>query len=254
MTIELSRLLAAERATSPPARAAEVGLERLLTALAGQAAPLPVAVGTLKLGGSLVAKWIGIGFAVGLTGAGAATQVWAPAETPAAPSALVLASVPASATPLPSALEAAPLWAPSVSAAPESSPRSSGAAPAPGPEGAASASPTFDEELRLITRAKQELDTGRPHLAQVWLDEHRQRFPTGVFALDREGLSILARCSQRKNPALARDFAARHPGSPLVVQLQRKCGALEAAGSPTSSRDFSSPTNAPGRPEEPIKD
>jgi hypothetical protein len=247
MTNDLTRLLAAERAVMPPAQAAEAGLERLLTALAAHAAPLPVAVGSLKLGGSLVAKWIGVGFAVGIVGAGTAAQVWAPPSPVAAPSAALVAPATGSAS-LP-AFGEAPVAVPS--AEPEAPmPQVASAPPSSRAEAAPSASPTFDEELRLITRAKQELDAGRPHLAQVWLDEHQQRFPGGVFALDREGLSILTRCSQRQNPALARDFAARHPGSPMVGQLQRKCGVEASlgaprrevaapAGSPTSAGDFS---------------
>ena len=116
------------------------------------------------------------------------------------------------------------------------------------------ASPNFDEELRLIARAKQELAAGRPHLAGVWLSEHLQRFPGGVFGPEREVLSIDARCSQRKNPALAREFAVRHPGSPMLDQLRRKCGVQQqGAGPGASSGEFSSPTNAPDTLGEPTE-
>src|SRR6188768_2525603 len=244
---ELSRLLAAERAITPPAQAAEQGLERLLGALAIHAAPLPVAAGALQLGGSMVVKWLGVGFAMGLAGAGAASQVWAPPSN--LEPAQVAVAVSATQTARPPTVEAVPVVALSVptESVSHSAPAPTLFRPVASAVAVASASPTFDEELRLITRAKQELDTGRPHLAQVWLDEHAQRFPGGVFGLEREALSIVARCSQRKNPQLASDFAARHPESPLLGQLRRKCGAQGVLD------DFSSPTNATAQPGEPTK-
>jgi hypothetical protein len=87
---------------------------------------------------------------------------------------------------------------------------------------------TFDAELRLIAAAKRELDQGRPQLATGWLDEHAQRFPSGVFAVDREALRILCACRQEENPALAQAFAAHHPGSPMRERLLRACGAGSA--------------------------
>src|SRR5687768_6891416 len=72
---DISRLLAAEHGAAPPTGVAEAGLNRLLSSLAAHAAPLPVAVGSLHLGWSVVGKWLGVGFLVGLGGAGAAVSV-----------------------------------------------------------------------------------------------------------------------------------------------------------------------------------
>ena len=96
---------------------------------------------------------------------------------------------------------------------------------------------TFDAELRLISAAKSELDKGRAHLAAAWLSEHAERFPTGIFALDREALRILVRCGQGKDPKLARAFTEQHPDSPMVDRLLRACTPAEPNGSP-SAVDF----------------
>jgi len=212
----------------------------------------------LHLGWSVVSKWIGAGFALGLAGAGAAAYVSTPtaavavvASATAARPASILPMTAAEARPvapvappLPSVAEAAPLHPlPDKSTAPPS-------AEAP------SSRPTLDEELRLITAAKREIDAGRPHLARVWLDEHRQRFTGGVFSLERDALLILVRCSQSKNPALARDFALQHPGAPMLAQLSRSCGVESAPASvaPRPHEDFSEPTNALQVPGKPIKE
>ena len=61
-----------------PPRAMDHGLQRLLTDVAARVAPLPVATGSLKLGLSVVSKWLMVGFIAGLGGAGAASQIFAP--------------------------------------------------------------------------------------------------------------------------------------------------------------------------------
>jgi hypothetical protein len=129
-------------------------------------------------------------------------------------------------TPLPAAAaSAAPIvalaadsrHAPSaISGASATTPASASAQPS------ASAS-TFDAELQLITAAKRELDRGQPHLAAAWLAEHAARFPAGVFALDRDALRVLARCSERPDPSIFREFSAQHPSSPMLDRLQSAC-------------------------------
>lgn len=237
---DLSRLFEAERAVRPPPEALEQGLSRLLTDVAQQAAPLSVATGSLKLGVSAVSKWLIGGFVVGLTGAGAASQMWAPPGV--ATASLPVASV------AQAVRGEAPLRAPAI--APEPPPpampgpeptaavTAHGERPVPSTASATSNSAgTFDAELQLITAAKAELDKGRPELAAAWLSEHAERFPKGVFALDREALRILVRCGQVKDPQVAHAFAARHPSSPMVERLLRACTRAEPAGAP-SAVDF----------------
>lgn len=220
----VSRLLMAERIEAPPIGVAAAGRARLLSAVAAQVAPLPVAAGATKLGWPLVAKWVGAGFAVGLAGAGVAAYGTAPRvqTPPATVSAPQTAS--SSRTPEPPVAPEAPVE-PQPEKAPElrrlpSVSRSAAAAPS-------SLGPSFDEELRLLTGAKRELAQNRPHLARAWLHEHRARFMTGVFSVDREGLLVQASCLERAQPELARAFAARYPQSAMVGPLLRSCGAAE---------------------------
>lgn len=228
----VSRLLAAERAEGPPPGVAEMGRARLLSSLAAGAAQVPMAASAAKLGWIVVAKWIGAGFAVGIAGAGAAalgTGSRAEAPVALAPSVQVAQVAPARVEEAPRAVEGASGSSaladpPNVPSRPEVSPPVVAATP--------STSPTFDEELRLLTAAKRDLDGGRSHLARVWLLEHRGRFPNGVFGIEREGLLVLAQCSEQARPALAREFAARYPKSAMIGQILRRCGVDDQGAIP----------------------
>ncbi|HEX2873771.1 MAG TPA: hypothetical protein VHP33_21090 [Polyangiaceae bacterium] len=237
---DLSGLFEAERAVRPPPQALEQGLTRLLSDVAQQVAPLSVATGSLKLGASFFSKWLVGGFAVGLAGAGAASQVWAPPTDSLAQVAVARATPTAAVTAPQPKPALAPEVMPSATPAPEpaltSSVRSAGPTPSTVPTTSNSAA-TFDAELQLITAAKSELDKGRPQLAAAWLAEHAERFPTGIFALDREALRILVRCGQVKDPKVAQAFAARHPSSPMVERLLRAC-TPQAAAAASSAVDF----------------
>jgi hypothetical protein len=240
-TDQISRMLAAERAAAPPSGSVDAGLQRLLTSLAGNVAPLPVATGSLKVGWSLVGKWIGLGLVVGVTAAGsmslatseqardrpaARATVSAPARIVRVEEKETSVQPPAQATPEPATVRAAPsrVVASRLATSVEHG-------------------PSFDEELRLIAAAKRELDAGRPHLSRIWLDEHATRFPRGVFELERAGLLALARCAEAPSAALARDFAARYPESPLREQVVRRCEALPAPSASPVPSIFPRPTN-----------
>lgn len=229
---ELAQLLAAERAARVPDDSG-AGLERLLTSLAAKTAPLPIAVGAVSVGWGLISKCVALGFVIGVSGAGAAAYASAPtpraavektaAQRPSKPVAFVV----------PSATPTEPQVAPELEAPHAASERgpvgARKATPDPNPSAIEPiASPSFDEELRLIRAAKSELDRGRGHLAETWLTEHATRFPSGVFSLEREGLRVLARCAAQPDPALARAFATRHPESPMIGQLQRRCSSPSA--------------------------
>lgn len=94
------------------------------------------------------------------------------------------------------------------------------------PASQSASAPSFDAELVLIRRAKAEFDAGRDHLARVWLTEHAQRFPRGVFAAEREGLTVLSIC--RSSPAAGQGsalaFLQRYPQSPLAARVRHTCG------------------------------
>jgi hypothetical protein len=235
---DLTRLLNAERAVRAPVGHLERGLSRLLNDVARRVAPLPIATGALNLGWSLVSKWLVVGFVAGLGGAGAVAQMGAP-DAVAAPSAPVPV-LPANATSPVASEAAADVPGPPTPPAMPDSPAATRAAPtttSPLVEPAADVT-TFDDELRLITAAKKELERRQPHLAKAWLAEHARRFPSGVFAVERDALEALASCAVHRDPALARAFANLHPRSPLLDRLRRACGTEVPAGAQGTARDF----------------
>jgi hypothetical protein len=232
---DLSELFAAERAVRAPSGAAERGLARLAGDVAAQVAPLPIAGGALKVGGSLVLKWLGVGFGAGVGGAALAAGAWssAPVVASARPvaSSVFVASLSSAATRASVPEAAAPTVTVELPALPVESARSQ----TPGPSTAPAAPQTFDAELALIRSAKGELDRGQLARAGRLLDEHATRFPSGVFAVDREGLRVLLRCAAHPDPALSRAFAARHPASVMTERLERACSV---ASGPSSTREF----------------
>ncbi len=241
---ELSQLFAAERAVRPPATTVERGLTRLLSDVA-QAAPLPAVAGALKLTAFGVSKWVLAGFVVGMGGSGVALR----ASTESVPVSQPV-SAPRTATPVAATL---PIVAPEITHLPEPGPAPSFAAASlrAGPATRLAAGATvvksepvpFDAELRLITAAKAELDAGRAHLANVWLNEHAVRFPRGVFSTDRDALRVLARCVEHRDESSARAFVAQHPGSPMIPRLLRACRALSVAESANENPRLGEPTH-----------
>lgn len=240
-TDDLQRLFDAERAVRPPTGELERGLGRLLTDVARGAAPLPVAASSLKLGLSVVSKWLAVGFIAGLGGAGAASQIWAP-NAVAAPSSTQVPRVAAAVVPVGSVEALVGVAAPTEPTRLPEAPRASGEAhsakvtPVPSTPEAAVNDAHLSEELRLIAAAKRELELHHPQLASAWLSEHAARFPGGAFATDRDALRVLVRCSQRREPQLAEQFAATHPSSPVVERLLRACSPVPASAS--SDADF----------------
>jgi hypothetical protein len=232
---DLSRLFEAERAVRPSAGAAERGLARLLSDVAINAAPASVVATAAKLSWAGVTKWIVAGAVVGVAGSGTLAYTVANSTSTPAPGSAAVPAATVTAEPIATSRPAAS--APSVANAVPAAPtvvRRAGSVPLPQPVLSAGAG-SFDAELRLIQRAKTELDQHRPAQAAAWLAEHAQRFPSGVFAPDREALQVLASCSQRLDPARALRFAEKHPGSPMNERLLRDCGA------PKSSKSLNEP-------------
>ena len=219
---ELKSLFQAERAVRPPPQAVEHGLRRLSLDLAGQVAPPPIGMGPLKLGVSAIPKWLASGFVLGLLGASAALPPFAP-SSPAGPHAPP--AQPSAAPPAPQPAPVSPQTEPEVAQVLPKRDAPSGALPTLGAPAASSApSASFDAELKLISFAKSELDARRPARAHAWLSEHAQRFPHGVFAVEREALFALSACQQLPpNVALAERFAQQHPNSPLSARLEHSC-------------------------------
>lgn len=237
---ELSRLFEAERAVHPPAQSMERGLSRLLADVAMGAAPLPIATGSLKLGLSLVSKWLIVGFVVGLGGAGLSSRLLTThaAAAPTAPThGIAMPASPAVREAVTDGSVTPPPAGTASERAVVSITPASAATPAGSAADAAADGTTFDEELRLISAAKREQAAGRARAADGWLLEHARRFPNGVFAVDREALHVLVACGTKKQPALAQAFAREHATSPMVARLVRACGGSERAAG--AEADFS---------------
>jgi hypothetical protein len=254
---DLSVLFRAERAARPPSSAAQHGWTRLAADLAANVAPLPVAVGPLKLGLWLVPKWILAGFALGLVGGGAALPLLAPRAVlgrasrvevhVAAANSVALAPTPTDASehePAPPALAEEQRVAPELTRV--------------APPASALSSATFDAELKLISFAKADLDAHRPTHALAWLAEHAARFPNGVFVTERDALNVLALCEQGPpDEALAQRFAVQHPSSPLVARLTKACRAATphvGAPIPSAHASFETLPNGSGALGEPTNE
>jgi hypothetical protein len=238
---QLARLFAAERAEEPSPTGVAERWKNVADALQADLPALSIAHGPLKLGLSLATKTfvgsLAVGFGVATSGLALYVNLQgtsvAPAQSPIArpPAALPTAIVVA----LPSANVA-------VERRPEPVARPAAAAR---PSASVEQPSTLGEELQLIKAAKRELDAGRAHLASVWLDQHAQRFPEGVFRVEREGLTALIACQQAPGAGLeaARRFLAQNPGSPLVDRIVRAC-QLDAP--PPAQENFPA---APGQNE-----
>jgi hypothetical protein len=248
---QLRTLLQAERAVLPPKTAANLGWNRLAADLAANVAPLPVATGPLKLALWFVPKWLLAGFAVGLVGAGTVGPLLAPSAALGEAKHAVARQLP-SARPRPVTLGAAPTVEPEPSA-PQATPHPTPSlvpalAPSEAPGSAAATRTTFDAELGLISLAKARLDANDLSSARTLLARHAERFPNGVFAIERDALFALADCQEQpKNDGSFRRFAARHPSSPLLSRLERACQSASAsamnAAPPSSTASFANLPN-----------
>jgi hypothetical protein len=216
---ELSRLFQAERGECAAPDAPERGWERLESALVAGMPPMPVSRVPLEFGTSTTVKWgAATGVAVLVAGAAALTRSHGD-PVRSTPTSVVAPTV--------AALEHhAPEPTTSVPAIPEPVPER------PAASDTAERNAAFDEELRLIKLAKSEIDAGRAHLAEVWLDEHARRFPNGVFRTERSALGILVECSsdRARGELLGRQFVRANPRSPLVDRIARACDLGESAG------------------------
>jgi hypothetical protein len=178
---ELSRLLAAERAEAPSLADTTQGWQGVQSALQANTPALAIAHGPLKLGLSLASKsLLGGGllaFTVTTTGLGLHEVMSRRAESAVTAPNSVL-SRPTAPSLLPPALPNTPASEPPVRSP----------TPTPTPTPSSREPSTLPQELRLIKAAKQELDAGRLHLAEVWLDEHAARYPNGLLQREREEL------------------------------------------------------------------
>jgi hypothetical protein len=233
--LDLSLWLAAEREQAPPTGAFERDFVRLAQALAEQVPPLAIGSTSLATSGSLTVKVVGsvaVGVAVGVTAATGARYAIPdePVTTAVAPAAMPApAAPPRTVTTAPAAVSAS---SPDTATAPEENPQATPAVR--GPKSATPARPEFDAELELIELAKKNVNAGQPHLATVWLAEHRRRFPSGVFVPERRALEALVACAQgsEQGPRLAAELQRLYPGSVFLDRVRRACGSQPLKSAP----------------------
>jgi hypothetical protein len=92
---------------------------------------------------------------------------------------------------------------------------------------ARSPSDSLPEEVRLLSKAEQQLSAGHPAEALTTLGEHERRFPGGALAEERLAARVQSLCAlERVNEArtdLAK-LARTYPGSPHFDRARRFCG------------------------------
>ena len=89
----------------------------------------------------------------------------------------------------------------------------------------ASANP-LAEEIRLVSDAAAAINAGRNTRAQKLLRTHRERFPEGVMAQERNGLEIIALCKQGKQAAAEsryKTFKKHSPTAPILLRIKSVC-------------------------------
>jgi hypothetical protein len=152
-----------------------------------------------------------------------------PVPVPAPAPAPALVPVPASAPIAAPALVPVPLRAPSSSMATHGEELPTAEAPTAVPSAPATplrAAARVQDELALIRAAARALRADDPGLAQRLLQQHAERFPAGVLAQERMGLTALALCAQgqpAEGAALRERFLKEAPKSPLAARVRDAC-------------------------------
>ncbi len=239
----LRELIEAEKAAPVPSGTGVESWRRLASAVISGAPALSVPLSTIPLTtGSMIVEGAVVAVVVGAIGttaivATAPTHLFVSATpavtiTSAVDTSHVVAKVPLSRE-LPTAAGSV-LKGPVRVAAPRPARALPGAVVSE-PSTPAQPASTLDEELLLIVQAKRQVDGGQPHLAQVWLDEHRTRFPAGMLSVERDGLEVLMACSTSDLAAAqakAQTYASRYPGSPTLDRIRRACFRDSASNIP----------------------
>lgn len=226
----LERLRAAEE---PSAEKLDAVLDRVLAAGPAPAAP-PVTKLTLIKGGLAVVVVAAV--AIPLIGSGDAPQPRAQEPAP------VVAQAPAEADALrqPAAIPVEEPVAEEEPAAKEADPAPMRSTPA-----TKAAPPRKDgvaEEVALMGRIRRAIQNDENDRALRLLRQHGRRFPTGVFADEREVSLAEALCAAGKveqGREAASSFVAKNPRSSLAARARRAC--QEETRTPAPTGDGSRP-------------
>jgi hypothetical protein len=193
--------------------------------LAGKAAAGKVVAAKAAAAGSL--KLIS-GVVVAAVGTGAllfALNQPAPQEPAVAQPAPVLTQPQPAPVALPPAPEANPEPAPEASPPPVLAPLPRSAKPAA--PAASSATPSASEEALLVATAEAQLRAGHPAAALALYERHLSEYPKGALRQESQTGRVIALCGVGRSAearGYVESFAARHPGSPSALRMQRACG------------------------------
>ena len=239
-------LIDAERSAEIQPANAERGWDRLQGALHRGRSPLPISALPLSFGAVLfTTKAAAMAVALGAAAAGAGWVYRAELglTAPSAPSisaansstgiALSGASHHASRPPAPE-LMAEASSAPAQPAPTADAPASHAAPTQPAYTPAPSAVANTPSELNLIGSAKRDVDRGSPALARHWLREHARLYPHGALQFEREALTVIATCSESREPSAqsaARAYLRRYPHSIYQDRVKRACHVVSREGS-----------------------
>jgi len=79
-------------------------------------------------------------------------------------------------------------------------------------------------EMRLLSEARDELGADEPESCLTLLDQHRERFPAGALAEERDAYTILALHALARDQEVERryvDFRADYPDSSFLDRIAR---------------------------------
>lgn len=91
-------------------------------------------------------------------------------------------------------------------------------------------SSSLADELALVGAAKR-LRASEPEAALARLEQHRERFPAGELAPERDALRIELSCELGRvvqAEQLRERFVSEHPGSPLLTRVELACRGTDA--------------------------
>jgi hypothetical protein len=82
------------------------------------------------------------------------------------------------------------------------------------------------EEAALLKRAQQAINGGNAALALALVEEHAERYPSGVLSQERSGLRAISLCragAWQQGVAQAQSFLQKNPVSPLSERVRSVC-------------------------------
>lgn len=230
--------------TSDPKRLTVVGatdLERSLLHAARRERPSPEMTARMAAGlgisvGAAVTAASAPAVAAPVVAAKTTLGLWMPAGVIVAAVAAGVVGVRMSAKPEPSAVHAARPAAPAVVATPADDPpravregrvekvrRRSVATPAPAPVAAGD----LRDQIALLDAVRAAVKSGASERALVLLRRYDASYPGGAFRPEAQALRIEAMDQDGRHAeaqALARDFLARYPQSPVAARVARVAG------------------------------